>query len=210
MGNLRPLAQAADHAATHQQLFAAVHLSSMSAVERLRDTLRSEHSFAFQVRFLIALICLTSAQTRGKSAAVIVKLAVRSFASLRYLSAVMPNVVAMPVLRSAASRVQFMVTLWRRVMTPFQAARISVTAYPIIQVDMLAVVKCASTARVTATHTMRHDKLPSERCNGTLCDQRCRSRAGNLFAPSIRSSYCPIVVDYLRPLGWRPTENDPS
>ena len=36
-----------------------------------------------------------------------------------------------------------MVTLWRRVMTPFQAARISVTAYPIIQVDMLAVVKCA-------------------------------------------------------------------
>jgi len=50
MGNLRPLAQAADHAATHQQLFAAVHLSSMSAVERLRDTLRSEHSFAFQVR----------------------------------------------------------------------------------------------------------------------------------------------------------------
>ena len=37
---------------------------------------------------------------------------------------------------------QFMVTLWRRVMTPFQAARISVTAYPIIQVDMLAVVKC--------------------------------------------------------------------
>ena len=39
--------------------------------------------------------------------------------------------------------VQFMVTLWRRVMTPFQAARISVTAYPIIQVDMLAVVKCA-------------------------------------------------------------------
>ena len=34
-----------------------------------------------------------------------------------------------------------MMTLWRRVLTPFQAARISVTAYPIIQVDMLAVVK---------------------------------------------------------------------
>ena len=50
MGNSRPLAQAADHAATHQELFAAVHLSSMSAVERLRDTLRSEHSFAFQAR----------------------------------------------------------------------------------------------------------------------------------------------------------------
>ncbi len=49
-------------------------------------------------------------------------------------------------------RVQFMVTLWRRVMTPFQAARISVTAYPIIQVDMLAVVKCALIVRTTATH----------------------------------------------------------
>ena len=56
-GHLLPIArpvsmfaQAADHAASHQQLFAAVHLSSMTAVERLRDTLRSEHSFAFQVR----------------------------------------------------------------------------------------------------------------------------------------------------------------
>ena len=37
-----------------------------------------------------------------------------------------------------------MMTLWRRVMTPIQAARVSVTAYPIIQVDMLAVIKCVA------------------------------------------------------------------
>jgi hypothetical protein len=43
-------AQAADHAASHQQLFASVHMSSMHAVERLRDTLRNEHSFSFQAR----------------------------------------------------------------------------------------------------------------------------------------------------------------
>jgi hypothetical protein len=53
-----------------------------------------------------------------------------------------------PSIRSDAvhlTRSQFILVLWRRVLTPFQAARIAIAAYPSVDVDMdvLAVIKCA-------------------------------------------------------------------
>jgi hypothetical protein len=48
------------------------------------------------------------------------------------------------------------------VMTPIQAARISVTAYPIIQVDMLAVIKCVPALCPVSDHVchLDHQTLP--------------------------------------------------
>ena len=51
---------------------------------------------------------------------------------------------------STPPRSQFILVLWRRVLTPFQAARIAIAAYPSVDVDldMLAVIKCADARTV--------------------------------------------------------------
>ena len=52
----RCLAQEADQEATDLRVSAA-HESTMTAVKRLRETLLSEHSFAFQASYLRCAIC---------------------------------------------------------------------------------------------------------------------------------------------------------
>ena len=127
-------------------LVADLHLRTVSTMDKLRETLRDEHSCLMQVGRATTSVQLSSSH---RISATCIDLSCHtpgsehaSFDDVYAMSANCPYD-SIPRLRAdyILCPSQFMLTVWRRVFTPFQVAQLAVQTYP-HSADILAMIKC--------------------------------------------------------------------